>query len=471
MNKTLASVSVLIILVSSLITFLPANAENRTIIVPDDYPTIQAAIDIATDGDVVFVKAGTYNENITINKSLSLIGENIGSTFVVGEGTTALLIQHDNVNVTGFTFRRPSTMWWYFGIHLLDVQNCNVFGNKIESTFRGIWIVGSKYNNVYKNTLQGNRNGVSLQDSVNNNVSKNDIKNNPDCGILLQGAKDNLILDNYISSNGEGIGLDGDKPNTGNLIAGNTVTQNQYDGIEISSSGSSFNKIVGNSITSNGGAFEGSAGVMIAYDNNLIEGNNIVGNPWGIKFDASQRCTIDKNSIGSNVYGAINFVSRPYRGVAFHVIVENNFLNNNQCSFGYKVNENTWDNNSRGNYWSNYNGTDLDNDGIGDDPYIIASSNTDNYPLITPTSITVNIIDFLPSPTPPPTVFPSPSPSPTASPTQSPTISTSSSPLPTPFSNQDPFPLVPVFTVSVVAVSLVVVVGLLSYHKRKTKTA
>ena len=47
---------------------------------------------------------------------------------------------------------------------------------------------------------------------------------------------------------------------------------------------------------------------------------------------------------------------------------------------------NLWDNNypSGGNYWSNYKGTDDNNDGIGDTPYTIYLNNTDRYPLITP---------------------------------------------------------------------------------------
>jgi hypothetical protein len=40
-----------------------------------------------------------------------------------------------------------------------------------------------------------------------------------------------------------------------------------------------------------------------------------------------------------------------------------------------------------GNYWSNYNGTDADNNNIGDRPYVVTPKNIDNYPLMTPNRI------------------------------------------------------------------------------------
>jgi WD40 repeat protein len=79
MGKRAALVLVLFFLSAScLITPLPVKAESRTLIVPDDYSTIQSAIKNAAAGDIVFVKKGTYNVssvllNFTVDEAASHI--------------------------------------------------------------------------------------------------------------------------------------------------------------------------------------------------------------------------------------------------------------------------------------------------------------------------------------------------------------------------------------------------------------
>jgi len=150
-KRITSTIALLLILYFALVVvpeFKVVEAEPKTIIVPDDYVTIQEAIDSAAQGDIVFVKKGSYSENLLINKSITLVGEDKESTVVVGEGNTALIVQHDNVNVTGFTFKRPSTMRWYRGVHLLNVKHCNVYGNRVTSTFYGISVFRLTFFNI-----------------------------------------------------------------------------------------------------------------------------------------------------------------------------------------------------------------------------------------------------------------------------------------------------------------------------------
>ena len=73
-----------------------------------------------------------------------------------------------------------------------------------------------------------------------------------------------------------------------------------------------------------------------------------------------------------------------------NIIYRNNLVNNTQnviIEGSPSLLSNVWDRDKEGNYWSNYNGTDSDGDGIGNTPYVIDEYNQDNYPLMEPTVI------------------------------------------------------------------------------------
>ena len=87
--------------------FQPAKPEPTTIIVPDDYPTIQAAINAANDGDTVFVRNGTYYENVVVNKPVSLVGEDKQTTNIDGNNTGyCARIQSNGVVLENFHRKR-----------------------------------------------------------------------------------------------------------------------------------------------------------------------------------------------------------------------------------------------------------------------------------------------------------------------------------------------------------------------------
>ncbi|MCD6513229.1 MAG: hypothetical protein J7K61_06480, partial [Thermoplasmata archaeon] len=64
-NKYVLGVLVLLGIV--VVMVMAGNASANTINVPADYPTIQQAVDAASDGDTIYVEAGIYTESITIN--------------------------------------------------------------------------------------------------------------------------------------------------------------------------------------------------------------------------------------------------------------------------------------------------------------------------------------------------------------------------------------------------------------------
>jgi len=316
----------------------PVEAEPRTIIVPDDYPTIQAAINAASPGDTIFVCNGTYYENVIVNKAVRLVGEDRSATVIDGKGTgTVLTITANHVMITGFTVQRGGQPR-KSGIYLQNVSYCII-----------------AYNNI-----AGNSYGIELWD----------------------GSNDNSIFGNNVTNNDVGMDFDG----SFNSVFANSVTANSVRGIALSIS-ASYNCVSGNNITKNG------SGIFLDYAfNNSISGNNISNNDCGIEAHSSDFNRICGNNITSNIYIGIS-LDVADRNLIYH----NNFVDNQKhIHFGSAgAQDNIWDDRypSGGNYWSDYTGIDnysgpyqneTGSDGIGDTPYIINSNNIDHYPLINP---------------------------------------------------------------------------------------
>jgi parallel beta-helix repeat protein len=117
-------------------------------------------------------------------------------------------------------------------------------------------------------------------------------------------------------------------------------------------------------------------GIYLQSDQNLVSWNIIVDCYNGIVLFTANNNTFCQN----------NFINNSHNNV-----IDKHHSWEFPLETYYQSFNNTWD----GNYWSDYNGTDADGDGIGDTPYIIDENNKDNYPLMNPLDITPPSISII----------------------------------------------------------------------------
>ncbi len=235
-------------------------AESKTIVVPDDYAAIQEAVDAASEGDTVFVKSGEYNESVSIDVAISLVGEDSTTTKIIGDmrlSGTVVLISHHNVNVTGFTIQPSSYHWTTRGVHLLHVSYCNVYGNVILNNEEGIWVYECSTVNITANTVSGK---------------------GP--GILLHCSPANYICENLVTNNNLGVRFI-DSPN--NTLSNNIISNNKHAGLVVDSDG---NSILDNIIEHNG-----AAGIQLLGVNNVLKDNKL--NNSTLNFDLDPKLRVD----------------------------------------------------------------------------------------------------------------------------------------------------------------------------------
>lgn len=133
-----------------------------------------------------------------------------------------------------------------------------------------------------------------------------------------------------------------------------------------------------------------SIGMYVWTKNNTVSGNNVSENIVGILVSGSNQ-TITKNYIANNQMGLFfGFNNKITETIPTDIEVNHNdFQNNvvqlNGCgcdSINASEPPHNWDDGGEGNFWSDYNGTDSNYDGIGDAPYMIDALNQDRYPLL-----------------------------------------------------------------------------------------
>ncbi|RLI43691.1 hypothetical protein DRO69_09035 [Candidatus Bathyarchaeota archaeon] len=199
---------VLIIIITSTlavneIRFYPVEAIPDIKKVPEEYPTIQAAINAASPGDTIIVTHGTYNENLLVNKSISIIGENPATTIIDGgQRGNAINVVSSGVVISGFTIQNGTGGLPYSGI---SVSGCNfvVINNTVlRENYYGLQLTNSNNSQIFNNVIMNNMYaGIYIHDRCSNNAFfENTIKNNI-VGVWSSNSPSNVFYHNNFINN------------------------------------------------------------------------------------------------------------------------------------------------------------------------------------------------------------------------------------------------------------------------------
>jgi len=353
-NKSLAVVILVLFLGISVIPEVISDNPSfgKTIYVDDDniegpwdgtqehpYQHIQDAIDTAIDGDTVYVYGGTYFENVIVDKSIELTGEDKNTTVVdAGGENDTVLVTANGATIRSFTLRNSGDLWSQDAGVDVHGNETTIEGNIIVSHEENGIILWSSYNNVQGNNISTVYKGVVTRYAENNVISQNVVTNVGGIGIYLAlSSYDNIVFGNTVQNSNTALQV---TESHRNIICGNHALNSRNQGLYLDEA-----------------------------EKNVIHGNIFSNNLRGIEMNV----------------GAMN-------NQVFH----NNFINNTGHTMDF-IGASLWYSSypSGGNYWDDYyNGSDdyhgpnqdiPGGDGIWDDPYRVSGSGDwDWYPFKVP---------------------------------------------------------------------------------------
>ncbi len=199
----------------------------------DHFSVIQDGIDAVVENGTVYVANGTYYENVEVNKTVDLIGEDRNRTIIDGGGSGGVaFVSADSVTITGFTILNGSR----YGIRMRNTDNNVVKGVHVFNNFKGISLQGiagsdrdnnkildskifnnllgittdpnSDYDIICNNTLNNNAFALRIGGSCGDVIDSNLIKNNQ-IGVFIGGAPGTIMTNNSLDNNSYNLGIEG----------------------------------------------------------------------------------------------------------------------------------------------------------------------------------------------------------------------------------------------------------------------
>ncbi|QAU14140.1 copper-binding protein [Halorubrum sp. BOL3-1] len=354
-----------------------AAAERRadrpvSVVVGEDAPTIEAAIEAAPPNTTVVVPPGTYEETLTVNESVTIAGENAR---VSGDGNGSVItVRASDVALTGLSVdgsggqtRDPEAAresrggdgasegepWdtniqlgyghGDAGIRAIDAPGLVVDDMTVEANASGLLLREGSHAVVRDLRVDGAESwqdgfmGIAgMQSRVT--VTDSEFQGGRD-GIYLHRADGSVIRNSVFTDNRYGTHLmyTGDA-----LIADNTFENELFGGVTVMTRPSG-NAIVGNDVRNS------SAGIQSSGTRTYIGYNTLVGNELG--FSTSARGSLyERNVAVNNELGA-----RATTVVPSSRVVANDFVGNADHAAAGAGALRVWADGDRGNYWEGAN--------------------------------------------------------------------------------------------------------------------
>jgi parallel beta-helix repeat protein len=304
----------------------------------------------------------------------------INGDYTSKDGIIAGLIRDSIIEDNIVSYNGNNGIKFFYAAH-----NTSILNNVISvNGYGGIYVSSINDSAIRNNTITHNGgDGVTIVKGENLSIINNTLTSNQGTGLGLS-VNNSFVSDNWAINNQIGMSVD---PSLHNIFKNLTLSQNVLYGLYLERS--SFNIFQTITATNN------SYGIyLLNSDHNTFNGGYARHNFYGIYLSMSQSNTITNFTITRNYYCGIYLQSQPPKPSIGNLIYNNYFSN---IVNAYDVADNFWNvtpvagtniiggNWRGGNYWSDYFGSDVDGDGLGDTllPYKIGIAfGGDYHPLV-----------------------------------------------------------------------------------------
>jgi nitrous oxidase accessory protein len=323
----------------------------------------------ASPGDTISIGPGEYIEQLVIDKSLTIIGQQYPHIRGEYQGHV-IVVQAPNSSIEGLKISEAGTrLIDDFACILIETDSISINNNIITRPLHGIYVKGGNHILITNNRIEGRLdlisadrgNGIHLWNSKHNRLYRNVIFDVRD-GIYFSFASNTEVDENHIYNVRYGLHYMYSDEN----IFTNNLFENSVAGAALMYS---EHILFEKNVFANCRGFRAYGILYQSMDHTTAINNLIIDNSRGVFFD-----NCNDNHFINNVVVDNDLAMQMMGSGENNTIHSNNFINNlGNLVVDSKNSEISWANEKGGNHWSDYKGYDLDGDGLGDVPHKIQS--------------------------------------------------------------------------------------------------